>query len=78
MRRLGIATLWFVAFLLFHELAWSVFGSPRVLGLAIGIAAAAFVIIDPLGIVDSRPRRTAAIARRRIDALARLEGVPKG
>jgi hypothetical protein len=77
MRRTGIATLWFVSFLLFHELAWSIFGSPRLLGLAIGFAAAAFVLIDPLGIVDRRPARAAAIARRRIDALTRLESAPK-
>jgi hypothetical protein len=76
-RRIGIATLWFVAFLLFHELAWSVFESPRVLGLAVGAAAAAFVLMDPLGIVDRRPARTAAIARQRIDAHARLESAPE-
>ena len=46
-RRLSIASLWFVAFLCLHELAWSVFGSPRILGLAIGGLAAAFILVDP-------------------------------
>lgn len=51
MRRISIAALWFFAFFCAHELAWSVFGSPRLLGIAVGAAAAAFVLIDPLRIV---------------------------
>ena len=53
MRRISIAALWFFAFFCAHELAWSFFGSPRLLGVAIGAAAAAFVLIDPLRIVRS-------------------------
>ena len=48
MKRAVIAGLWFFAAFCMHELAWSIAGSPRVLGLAFGAAAAAFVLIDPL------------------------------
>lgn len=48
MRRAIIAGLWFVAAFCMHELAWSIAGSPRVLGLVLGVAAAAFVLIDPI------------------------------
>ena len=36
-----------------HELAWSLTGSPRILGVAFGAAAAAFVLIDPLHMLAS-------------------------
>jgi hypothetical protein len=48
MKRAVIATLWFLSAFCMHELAWSLAGSPRILGLAFGAAAAAFVLIDPL------------------------------
>jgi hypothetical protein len=48
MKRAVIASLWFFAAFCLHELAWSIAGSPRLLGLAFGAAAAAFVLIDPL------------------------------
>ena len=51
MRRGVIALLWFLAFLCLHELVWSIVGSPRILGLAFGSAAAAFVLMDPLGML---------------------------
>jgi len=47
MKRAVVASLWFFAAFCMHELAWSIAGSPRVLGLAFGAAAAAFVLIDP-------------------------------
>jgi hypothetical protein len=65
-RRLTISALWFVAFFCLHELAWSVFGSPRVLGLAIGCLAAAFVWVDPIRIV--RPAATARPDGQRLEA----------
>ena len=52
MRRTLIAGLWFFAFLCVHELAWSVLGSPRILGLAFGAAGAAFVLMDPVGLIE--------------------------
>ena len=48
MKRAVVAGLWFFAAFCMHELAWSLFESPRILGLAFGAAAAAFVLIDPL------------------------------
>ena len=48
MKRAVVASLWFFAAFCMHELAWSLFESPRILGLAFGAAAAAFVLIDPL------------------------------
>lgn len=48
MKRAAIAGLWFFAALCINELAWSIAGSPRLLGLALGAAAAAFVLIDPI------------------------------
>jgi hypothetical protein len=73
-RRLAIATLWFVSFLCLHELAWSVFGSPRVLGIVIGGAAAAFFYFDParLFIVAELPMPDTTDDRR----LTRAEGIP--
>jgi hypothetical protein len=64
-RRLTVSALWFVAFFCMHELAWSLFGSPRVLGLAVGGIAAAFVWVDPLHL--ARPARTAGADGRRLD-----------
>jgi hypothetical protein len=55
-RRLTICAVWFVAFFCLHELAWSLVGSPRVLGLAIGGLAAAFMWVDPLHL--ARPATT--------------------
>lgn len=48
MKRAVIASLWFIAAFCMHDLAWSIVGSPRILGLALGAVAAAFVLIDPL------------------------------
>ena len=53
MKRAVIATLWFLAAFCMHELAWSLTGSPRILGVAFGAAAAAFVLIDPLHMLAS-------------------------
>jgi hypothetical protein len=49
LRRTAISALWFVSILLMHELAWSIFGSPRPLGPILGIVAASFVWLDPFG-----------------------------
>jgi hypothetical protein len=46
-QRLTITFLWFVAFFCLHEIAWSVFGSPRLLGIVAGALAAAFFFFDP-------------------------------
>jgi len=46
-RRLMVSALWFVALFCLHEVAWSVLGSPRLLGLLIGGLGAAFVWADP-------------------------------
>jgi hypothetical protein len=48
LRRTVVATLWFVSIFVAHELAWSIAGSPRQLGLILGVIAAAFIWIDPL------------------------------
>jgi hypothetical protein len=61
MKRAIIASLWFFAAFCVHELAWSIAGSPRLLGLAFGAAAAAFVLIDPLSMLAG----SSAVASRR-------------
>jgi hypothetical protein len=65
LRRLTICALWFVAFFCLHELAWSVFGSPRMLGLVVGGLGAAFVWFDPLHL--TRPASTARADARTLD-----------
>jgi hypothetical protein len=47
MQRIAISLLWFAAFLCMHEIAWSLMGSPRELGVVLGLLAAAFVYFDP-------------------------------
>jgi hypothetical protein len=61
MRRILIAALWFFAFFCVHELAWSLFGSPRLLGVAVGAAAAAFILIDPVRLVRTERPATPAV-----------------
>ena len=46
-RRFSISALWFVSFVCLHEVAWSVAGSPRILGLVAGGLAAGFCYFDP-------------------------------
>ena len=48
LRRTTVATLWFVSIFVAHELAWSIAGSPRPLGVILGLIAATIVWIDPL------------------------------
>ena len=66
-RRVLVSALWFAAFLCMHELAWSLFGSPRMLGVAIGALAAAYVWLYPTGAFWGRGEpRTQAVAVRAI------------
>ena len=66
-RRITISALWFLAFFCLHELAWSVFGSPRMLGVAIGALAAAYVWLYPTGVFwGANDRHTPAVAGRAI------------
>ena len=60
MQRAVISILWFLAFLCLHELVWSIAGSPRMLGLAFGSAAAAFVLMDPVGMLRRGPKTDVA------------------
>lgn len=53
--RTAIAALWFVSFFCLHELAWSVFGSPRLLGILVGGVAAAFFYFDPFRLFAAAP-----------------------
>jgi len=71
---MAISTLWFASFLCLHEIVWSVFGSPRILGIVIGCAAAAFFYFDParLFTVASSPRPETTVDRR----LTPTEGIP--
>jgi hypothetical protein len=73
-QRLGIAFLWFASFLCLHELAWSVLGSPRVLGLVIGGMAAASYFFDPAHVfaAASSPHPDTTVDRR----LTPAEGIP--
>jgi hypothetical protein len=64
MKRVAVASLWFFAAFCMNELAWSMFESPRILGLAFGAAAAAFVLIDPFRMLTSTP----AVARTPVAA----------
>lgn len=61
LQRLVISSLWFAAFLCLHEIAWAVFGSPRELGVALGVLAASFVYFNPKQLFLSR---TAASTRQ--------------
>jgi hypothetical protein len=56
LRRTAISALWFFSILCMHELAWSLFGSPRVLGIILGGLAAAFVWFDPIAQFHASPR----------------------
>jgi hypothetical protein len=60
MKRVAAASLWFFAAFCVNELAWSMFESPRILGLAFGAAAAAFVLIDPFRMLTSAPAASQA------------------
>jgi hypothetical protein len=54
LRRTAVATLWFASVFLAHELAWSIAGSPRPLGVILGLIAATIVWIDPLKVFHPR------------------------
>jgi uncharacterized membrane protein AbrB (regulator of aidB expression) len=54
LRRTTVASLWFVSIFVAHELAWSIAGSPRPLGLILGLIAATIVWIDPLRVFHPR------------------------
>jgi hypothetical protein len=71
MKRAVTAGLWFFAAFCVHELAWSIAGSPRVLGLVFGAAAAAFVLIDPLHLLAP----ASAAARKPINQIRRAQPV---
>lgn len=53
--RMAISALWFISFLCLHELAWSVFGSPRILGLVIACMAAGLYYFDPFHLFRAAP-----------------------
>lgn len=57
-KRMLSATLWFAAAWFGYEIAWSLTGVPRLVGPILAFAIAAFVAIDPLGLLW--PRRAAA------------------
>jgi hypothetical protein len=73
MKRVAVASLWFFAAFCVHELAWSMFESPRILGLAFGAAAAAFVLLDPLRLLTSAP----ATAETRLSAFGSTQPVAR-
>ena len=58
LRRTTVATLWFVSIFVAHELAWSITGSPRPLGVILGLIAATVVWIDPLKVFHPRSQET--------------------
>jgi hypothetical protein len=58
--RVAIAALWFVAFLSLHELAWSMFGSPRHLGIVAGAVGAALFYFDPARLFTVAPPKRSA------------------
>lgn len=72
LRRMAIAALWFVSIFCLHELAWSLFGSPRMLGIVAGGLAAAVIFFDPFRVFDSgssgddeaHPKRHLALTER--------------
>jgi hypothetical protein len=73
LRRTAISALWFVSILLVHELAWSVFGSPRPLGPILGIVAASFVWLDPFRQLHMSPSpRLRNVSAKRLVPDARL------
>jgi hypothetical protein len=46
-RRIAVAILWFGMVALAHEVLWSITGSPRLLGLVLGVIVAGFTWVDP-------------------------------
>jgi hypothetical protein len=53
-KRIGIAFLWFLAFVLAGEIAWSFAGAPRAVAVAAGGLAVAFTWVDPLRLTAAR------------------------
>lgn len=49
-KRAAAAALWFAAMWVGYEIAWSLFGVPRVAGPILAGALSAFVALDPLGL----------------------------
>ena len=65
LRRSVISTLWFVAAVVVYELVWSLTGSPRPLGIAVGVLAGAFAWVDPFHQFHSASATGAATAAQR-------------
>lgn len=49
-KRSASALLWFAAMWVGYEIAWSLFGVPRIAGPIIAGTVSAFVALDPLGL----------------------------
>jgi hypothetical protein len=50
-KRVVVAALWIYSCAAAGDIAAGMFGTPAVLGVAVGIVAAVFFAVDPLGIV---------------------------
>lgn len=49
-KRAAAAVLWFTAMWVGYEIAWSIFGVPRLAGPILAGGLSAFVALDPLGL----------------------------
>lgn len=49
-KRAAAAVLWFAAMWVGYEIAWSLFGVPRIAGPILAGVLSAFVALDPLGL----------------------------
>lgn len=59
-KRASAAALWFAAMWVGYEIAWSLFGVPRVAGPILAAAVSVFVALNPAGLFWPRTSSEAA------------------
>jgi hypothetical protein len=59
-KKLFVASLWFVSASMMYSLVAYVLGLPSSGGTVVGVLVAAFVFMDPAGVLWSRQARTSA------------------
>lgn len=65
-KRAAAAVLWFAAMWVGYEIAWSLFGVPRIAGPILAGTVSALVALDPLGLFW--PRTNAETAAQSVHA----------
>jgi hypothetical protein len=59
-KKLFVASLWFVSASMMYSLVAYVLGLPSSGGTVVGVLVAAFVVMDPAGVLWTREARTSA------------------